>query len=153
MTEENEFLCSECQMQRPWSAFPKRRGIIVRPLRCRQCRRAQQNASRRRYARDPEKFRRYYLERTFGITVEDYDGILARQGGVCAICREARRSDGSGRRLAVDHDHETGEVRGLLCGSCNRALGRLEARLDALLGYLSDPPARDVISRRKRAAV
>lgn len=62
-----------------------------------------------------------YLRRTFGITQADYDDLLVRQGGGCAIC-----SKPPGKiSLHVDHDHETGEIRGLLCVGCNNALGHL----------------------------
>lgn len=49
-----------------------------------------------------------------------YQHMLDGQNGVCAICQQV---DKSGRSLAIDHDHQTGFVRGLLCGSCNRGLG------------------------------
>lgn len=80
-------------------------------------------------------FRRYHLTNTYGITPEQYEAMLAEQGGVCAICR---RKD-KGRNLAVDHDHETGQVRGLLCQACNRAIGQLGEdpdRLDTAVSYL-----------------
>jgi hypothetical protein len=57
-----------------------------------------------------------------GVTPEQYDEMLSAQGGTCAICEQV---DHLGRRLAVDHDHETGEVRGLLCGRCNTMLGQM----------------------------
>jgi hypothetical protein len=53
-----------------------------------------------------------------GVTVEQYDAMLAAQGGGCAICGTKPKT----RRLDVDHDHKTGRVRGLLCHRCNRAL-------------------------------
>ena len=65
--------------------------------------------------------RRYNL-RKFGLTIKDYDAILDQQGGGCAACG-SKNHDGRGNRLAVDHDHETNTVRGLLCVKCNRALG------------------------------
>lgn len=58
--------------------------------------------------------------KAFGITVEYYEKMLRRQKGLCAICKQPERL---GRRLAVDHCHETKKVRGLLCFKCNRALG------------------------------
>ncbi len=61
-----------------------------------------------------------YLKRTFGITQADYDDLLARQGGGCAICGKQPGKIS----LHVDHDHETGVVRGLLCVGCNNALGQ-----------------------------
>jgi len=58
----------------------------------------------------------------------DYAVKLQAQGGVCALCghSETKRVKGTLASLAVDHDHQTGQVRGLLCGSCNQALGYLE---------------------------
>ena len=61
-----------------------------------------------------------HVERTYGITAGEYQTLLDHQGGRCAICE---RATGKTRRLAVDHDHETGLVRGLLCKPCNRMLG------------------------------
>lgn len=63
------------------------------------------------------------IRRRYGI---DYGKWLAAQNGVCAICSKpetSRGSQGALKRLAVDHNHETGEVRGLLCNNCNRAIG------------------------------
>jgi hypothetical protein len=62
-----------------------------------------------------------HLRRTFGITQADYEALLTRQGGGCGICG---RKPGK-ISLHVDHDHETGEIRGLLCVGCNNALGQL----------------------------
>lgn len=60
------------------------------------------------------------LLRQFGITLETYELILKEQNGGCAICSKAE----NGRRLAVDHDHSTGVIRGLLCALCNTAIGK-----------------------------
>jgi hypothetical protein len=67
----------------------------------------------------PEMVRRGNIRR-YGITVDDYDRMLVAQNGVCAICRQPCLT---GKRLAVDHDHATGKVRGLLCSNCNQGLG------------------------------
>lgn len=56
-----------------------------------------------------------HVERTYGITAAEYQALLETQDGRCAICRRLPRR----RRLAVDHDHNTGTVRGLLCFTCN----------------------------------
>lgn len=71
------------------------------------------------------------IERQYGLTGEEYDALFKYQGGRCAICRRKPRT----KRLAVDHDHRTGEVRGLLCANnengCNRAvIANLEASED-----------------------
>jgi hypothetical protein len=70
------------------------------------------------------RWRRYtHLIRKYGITADQYDEMLAAQDGGCAICHTAL--DCIGRRLAVDHDADSGHVRGLLCSQCNRAIGQL----------------------------
>ena len=66
---------------------------------------------------------KYNLKRNFGITVEDYYSLLDAQGGVCAICGTDKCS--TGRRFAVDHNHSTGVIRGLLCQACNTGIGKL----------------------------
>ena len=60
-----------------------------------------------------------------GMSIEDYDTLLEKQNGVCAICMEPETGV-EGQRLAVDHDHETGRVRGLLCRKCNLGIGNLD---------------------------
>lgn len=77
------------------------------------------------------KARDRMLSKTYDITLDEYEEILTKQGGVCAICRQ--ESKDTGKPLAVDHDHETGEVRELLCGPCNRGLGLFEDRAELLL--------------------
>ena len=62
---------------------------------------------------------RVFKLREYGLTPKDYDRILEEQNGLCATC-EKHPGD---RNLDVDHCHETGRVRGLLCNNCNRALG------------------------------
>lgn len=76
-------------------------------------------------AANPDAYRGYRMKNKYGITLEQYNEMLERQNGVCAICEqdETRTARGIIRSLAVDHDHETGEVRGLLCASCNQILG------------------------------
>lgn len=59
----------------------------------------------------------------YGITLNDYKSIFRKQNGKCAVCRTHQRN--LTQRLSVDHDHVTGKVRGLLCSSCNSAIGKL----------------------------
>lgn len=66
-----------------------------------------------------------HLRRTYGISAADYDAMLKAQGGGCAICGKTHASKGVRNRFAVDHDHTTGRVRGILCHGCNRAIGIL----------------------------
>jgi hypothetical protein len=76
-----------------------------------------------------------YRKLRYGITAAEYQKLFEQQDGLCAICSDPP----SKYELCVDHDHETGKVRGLLCRPCNSALGLLEDRLDLVLraaGYL-----------------
>ena len=61
----------------------------------------------------------------YGITHEDYERMYLQQGGVCAICEESETYAGR-TNLSVDHCHSTGKIRGLLCASCNMALGKFK---------------------------
>lgn len=81
------------------------------------------------------------VERVYGLKPGQYATIYDFQGGKCYICQ---RATGASKKLAVDHDHETGYVRGLLCGNCNKLLGH--ARDDREFfkrawTYLDNPPA------------
>lgn len=96
------------------------------------------------------------IKKKYGITEDEYRALYRAQGGKCYVCRKA---NGNSRRLGVDHDHVTGEVRGLVCtGSldaktCNRLIAIFSR--DALLraaAMLSDPPpARAVLSAIRSA--
>lgn len=66
--------------------------------------------------------RRGNYRRAYGITIDDYDRLFAAQGGRCAICGSPEPLGGF-KNFAVDHNHQTGKVRGLLCTACNRGLG------------------------------
>jgi hypothetical protein len=80
-----------------------------------------------------------HIRRTYGLTAEEYAVMHDRQGGVCAICglperfRGGRVKGGSKvMRLAIDHDHNTGKVRGLLCKACNIGIGTLNHDIEIL---------------------
>jgi hypothetical protein len=80
-----------------------------------------------------ERFRRRQTCRIYGMLPEDYAALMARQGGVCAICGDP------GDPLCIDHCHDTGRVRGLLCDNCNVGLGMYrdsKGRLRGAIAYL-----------------
>lgn len=86
--------------------------------------------------------RKGHLWQKYGLTQEDYQALLAAQGGTCATCSATDQ-------LCVDHCHATGQVRGILCFVCNTRLGHFEASRatfqEAFPRYLSAPPARSII--------
>lgn len=82
------------------------------------------------------------LRKKFNLSIEDYDRMLEAQGGVCAICKqpETHKRNDKVKALAVDHDHRTGKIRGLLCADCNTGIGKLKDSIDVLTSavqYLS----------------
>ncbi len=131
LQEPTEKVCSECGDCKSVSEFYKnKRHADGRPRHASVCKLC--------YAKVQ---RRYYLVSKYGITIDDYMEMLASQDFGCAICEVKENAYGqvSGRAFAVDHNHETGKVRGLLCQTCNRMLGlagdsveRLKKSLDYL---------------------
>ena len=119
-----------------------RRGNPVPGKRC-----VTHHRAKRRQTRDAAWERR--LMSTYGITAEEYWRILDAQGGRCYICQ---RATGAVKRLAVDHDHETGLVRGILCSHDNRdVLGQARDEVEFFercIDYLRNPPAVRVLGRR-----
>ena len=116
---------------------------------------ADKAAYSREWARkNPERAKSITLKKMYGITLAEYDRMLEAQGGVCAVCKRperARGADGAPRQMPVDHCHKTGRVRGLLCTSCNRALGMMEdnvvalqSAIDYLLRHGTGIPSRPV---------
>ena len=77
-----------------------------------------------------------YYRRTFGISVDDFDAMLEAQGGRCAICRTRPEREAS---LHVDHCHDSGRIRGILCLNCNQGVGTFgddPALLERAASYL-----------------
>jgi hypothetical protein len=123
--------CAICDETKPIGDFPSgnkksKSEAAYKYAYCKECH-SERERSRRLFA-------------LYRITAVEYDTILVSQGGCCAICKRPPAKN----RLAVDHDHKTGLIRGLLCWVCNRALGLLRDRLasaEALVEYLTDNPA------------
>ena len=131
--------CSICEIVKPLREFAKRKnrksGLYCY---CKKC----ASMARAKWKQDDPKrcaasHRKSLLKRRYGITLEQYDQMLNEQNGVCAICGGVNKG---GWRLAVDHDHNTGEIRGLLCQNCNRRVGDLENNpvlFRSIINYLS----------------
>lgn len=82
------------------------------------------------------------LKSDFGITVLQYLEMHAKQNGRCAICKDyetAKKKNGEAKKLGVDHNHVTGQIRGLLCAHCNQSIGKMgesPERLRAAADYI-----------------
>ena len=139
--------CTACKETKPVTEYwPDRRRKSGLMARCKSCktqdrrtwRQRNPEADKLRYWADPQSERERHLIRKYGVTQADYDAMLKRQGGCCAICRKSQE-----RALDVDHNHSTGEVRGLLCTNCNRMIGHAgdsAERLEAAAAYLKIVP-------------
>ena len=116
--------CTSQDKRRRYLADPE--TAIARVKRWQQANPDRVNATQRARGARPEVkqwARAEHLMRKYGITVEQYDEMLAAQGGGCCIGGRPPREDIS---LHVDHDHFTGEIRGILCFRCNNALADLQ---------------------------
>ena len=147
--EKKKKRCGVCRRRRLLKFFHmnKKYGTYDRQAACKECQEktnakwrakhphygAQRAASG--YWRGPYRWVR--IKERYGLTRKEYDELLRKQGGVCALCG---RTNG-GKHLVVDHDHVTEVVRGLLCGRCNSTLGVFEQKewVDRANAYLSRP--------------
>jgi hypothetical protein len=82
------------------------------------------------YDNNKDKAKHSYLQRKYGMTFSEYNSLLQQQSGVCAICFTKEVLDKS---LIVDHCHQTGKVRGLLCDKCNFAIGLLKDNPETIM--------------------
>jgi Recombination endonuclease VII len=124
-------LCWSCyQAQNHGPTSPHWRGGRTAKLRRR---REKERAQR---AADPVRDRLKRLRVKYGISPEEHERLFVQQRGVCAICLRSEtamdKRTGKARELAVDHDHTTGAVRGLLCSNCNNGIGLLAESPDIL---------------------
>ena len=149
--------CKACFAARAKARYAKtRERDIARVKAWQQQNRERHLASQRARHQRPDVKRRErdaHLRRSYGMTIDQYEEQLARQGGVCAICKKPPRPDIS---LHVDHDHETGRIRGLICFGCNNILGSVgdePARLIALVNYLSAYAEREPVIDARLAAL
>lgn len=149
MTDQNKKQCTKCGIVKPFDAFsPDKRRADWRQGQCKDCRTASmkkdreadreksREISRRSYAktrkkgteyrlewkrRNKDRVRGYALKGRYGITLEQLEQMREAQGHRCAICEKALSP-----KAHTDHCHDSGKVRGVLCGGCNLGLGFIE---------------------------
>jgi hypothetical protein len=154
MTERQ---CTKCKQVKPDTDFWRDNAERRRKSHCRVCtaaasrewRRRQPNYEKQRYAAQRVETRERHLIRKYGVSLADYEAMLAKQGGQCAICLCEPSTQAHGV-FHVDHCHKTGRVRGLLCRGCNHVLGHLKDDPKALrraVEYLSVPQIPEMIGR------
>lgn len=84
------------------------------------------------HARNPRKMKEYELRNRYGMTLDEYDAMLEAQGDTCPICQRQFNPDPKKRDKVIDHDHETGKARGIVCAKCNAILGRTSRDVEIL---------------------
>lgn len=115
--------CKACKHARQ---YERRRDPVVAEL-------VNANA-RKNYNPTVRRFHR--MKSLYGLTQEAFMDLWDKQSGECAVCRSELEMTGK-RGAQVDHDHESGRVRGLLCGNCNIALGHLKESVERIHGLLA----------------
>jgi hypothetical protein len=146
--------CKKCGTEKKLSEFSFNAGKIDgRSAHCKECRR--RSEWRERNKEDGKSYSRYkenYLRWNYGISLAQFDAILDTQKRLCAIC------DVYLTRPFVDHNHETGEIRGFVCCRCNTLVGYIERGKQGIVGkiyrYLEEPPCRSLnlsVARGTRA--
>lgn len=143
-------ICSTCKNKKSYSEFYKNSGnkdglTSLCKLCVKQSNNKSRNKNKEKYRvsqrtwdkNNPEKIRGYKLKHKYKISIEDYELLLIKQEGVCAICKQPENKAIHGF-LAVDHCHQTEKIRGLLCFDCNTGLGKLEPYLESVLYYINN---------------
>jgi len=143
------FTCTTCGQVKPVDEFPKW------GRKCKRCGSVHALAYRKaRYALDPEehrkqnaRLRKAQLMRKYGLTVEEAEAFYRSSNGLCQIC--GKPSEDDRKYLNIDHNHATGQLRGVLCSHCNRGLGFFMddlANLRSAVAYLEAAEARAAAS-------
>lgn len=135
--------CIKCKVERPWEDFnpcPSRRPFGLASC-CKPCdadrKLNQRNAWRRKQTKEFLHQHDYEMRlRKFNLTVKEYESMVLDQCGLCAICGNPETAmhprTGQVQRLAIDHCHNSGKNRGLLCARCNKGLGHFKDNRDLL---------------------
>ena len=109
--------CSNCRIQKELDQFTKNRaqkdGLHNE---CKEC--------KKRHKRTRDQRRVEHIRLTYGLSPQDYLGLLEEQGNKCCICNKGLKA--WSKTTHVDHCHESGHVRGILCRDCNLSLGHYE---------------------------
>lgn len=126
-------ICKRCNVEKPEDEFYfkyNQGGKSYRRGTCKQCYIQITKTQAKPYDSETDYLRRVPMR--YGISVEQYQNLLAKQSGKCAICKQESK-----RRLCIDHCHQTNQVRGLLCHHCNRALGLMQDSPEIIRSMLS----------------
>lgn len=141
--------CTLCGEWKTFEQFHKHgRGLMGRHSQCKACHNRMKRERRAQRPLAPEAKRAQLLKARYGLTTDDFDAMFASQDGRCAICLKVPA------RPCVDHNHETGQVRGILCHFCNIRLPAVEDEKYHVpaLAYLATHAANDNQLKNEEAA-
>ncbi len=150
-SQMEQLKCSRCQKIKPEDEFSVNRQSKTRRQRSYYCFICERKLRKEYLSKNPhiregrnkrirerwknreyqERVRGYYYKHRYGITIETYEEMLKNQNGACAICGKNHKHK-TQKYLHVDHNHKTGQVRGLLCGKCNHAIGLVNDDVNVL---------------------
>lgn len=152
--------CIKCNIKKPVNCFSiQRKKYNSYHRKCKDCRKEEaleyrnrtfperQKKWKERYKKkisDPiykkqlqRKHKNIHLKKEYGITLEEYEKMLEKQGGVCAICGKKETHNKRKQNLSIDHNHKTNEIRALLCYKCNLAIGYVSENICILKKMIS----------------
>jgi len=122
--------CSKCLITKPTTNFYAQKGCLHgKSSWCKDCSRVYDKEKNKSSEYKLHK-KNYELQKLYGITIKDYNSMLEQQNNKCKLCENSFQQN---KKIHVDHCHNTGKIRGLLCVSCNRGLGYLKDDKDLLL--------------------
>lgn len=129
-------ICSKCRIEKSLDSF----GVLrekdgLHPW-CKSCKQKSEKSYYDRSDSAKKKRTVYNRKRKYGITLEEYEQLLISQNSCCAICKIHLDTSTTNLSGHVDHCHETGKIRGLLCGQCNVGLGHFYENEDSLLNAI-----------------
>jgi len=138
-------ICTECNKRKSIKRFhiqkSGKHGVRAICIKCRRKKgrkysKAHKKEKRENYFKNKQHYTNIHIRKKYGITLKQYNKMLKSQNNCCAICgkpEEEKEKNKSIRKLAIDHDHKTGNVRGLLCGKCNKGIGLLQGNIKILI--------------------
>jgi hypothetical protein len=132
---EGTKVCTNCGIEKDINQFYLRGGKYSPNSRKSKCKECDKKRVAETYAKDPSIYQNNHLKRNYGITLDDYNQMLIEQNHCCRTCGTTDPGGKHGRFM-VDHCHSTDKVRGLLCKSCNIALGEIKDNRQTLRNML-----------------
>jgi len=145
---DDELICRKCGKSKPLSRFANNgNGYTYKDGKsrykavCKDCLTAYQREWKRNNPQRAKRIdRAYRIKVKYGITRDEYAALLKSQNGTCALCG-AERASSRNENLNIDHNHETGQIRGLLCTRCNTVIGLVNediSLLSKMVEYLKE---------------